>query len=216
VIGSTDAVVPITNFTTSPVRSTHLPFGRMRARARALGEKGETVFDSKKQGVRSRDRKFLIIEVLKVPLWLQVLIAMVLGLMTGLLLAPSGAGILSEAAVERVIPWIALPRNIFLALIKMVVIPLVFSFIVLGPASSPDPEFLRKAALRIFPYFVATTVIAVAIGISMALLFKPGRYTERSVGFQSLLKEPQSVLETPLQQQAARAQLSRAPTKSPR
>jgi Na+/H+-dicarboxylate symporter len=87
-------------------------------------------------------------------LWLQVLIAMALGLTTGLLLAPSGAGILSEHVVERVIPWIALSGNIFLALIKMVVIPLVFSSIVLGLASSPDPEFLRKAALRIFPYFV--------------------------------------------------------------
>ena len=39
-------------------------------------------------------------------------------LTTGLLLAPSGAGILSEHTVERVIPWIALPGNIFLALIK--------------------------------------------------------------------------------------------------
>ena len=115
---------------------------------------------------------------LKGPLWLQVLIAMALGLTTGLLLSPSGAGILSEAAVESVIPWIALPGNLFLALIKMVVIPLVFSSIVLGLASSPDPEFLRKAALRIFPYFVATTVVAVAIGISLALLFEPGRYID--------------------------------------
>jgi len=111
-----------------------------------------------------------MIKKLKGPLWLQVLIAMALGLMTGLLLAPSGAGFLSEPAVEHVIPWIALPGNIFLALIKMVVIPLVFTSIVLGLSSSPDPEFLRKAAFRIFPYFVATTVIAIAIGIGLALL----------------------------------------------
>jgi len=109
---------------------------------------------------------------------LQVLIAMALGLTTGLLLSPSGAGLLSEHAVGHVTPWIALPGNIFLALIKMVVIPLVFSSIVLGLVSSPDPEFLRKAALRIFPYFVATTVIAIAIGISLALLIKPGQYID--------------------------------------
>jgi len=101
---------------------------------------------------------------------------MALGLTTGLLLGPSGPGILSKHAVEHVIPWIALPGNMFLALIKMVVIPLVFSSIVLGLASSPDPEFLRKAALRIFPYFVATTVIAIAI--SLALLVKPGQYID--------------------------------------
>ena len=119
-----------------------------------------------------------MIKKLAGPLWLQVLIAMALGLTTGLLLAPSGAGILSEHAAGRVIPWIALPGNIFLALIKMVVIPLVFSSIVLVLSSLPDPEFLRKAALRIFPYFVATTVIAVAIGISLALLIKPGQYVD--------------------------------------
>ena len=73
-----------------------------------------------------------MIKNLKGRLWLQVLIAMALGLATGVLLAPSWAGILSEAAVERVIPWIALPGNIFLALIKMVVMPLVFGSIVLG------------------------------------------------------------------------------------
>jgi len=119
-----------------------------------------------------------MIKKLKGPLWLQVLIAMALGLTTGLLLAPSGVGILSEHAVGHVIPWIALPGNLFLALIKMVVIPLVLSSIVLGLSSSPDPEFLRKAALRIFPYFVATTVIAVAIGISLALLIEPGQYID--------------------------------------
>jgi hypothetical protein len=47
-----------------------------------------------------------------------VLIATALGLTTGLLLTPSGAGILSEHDVGHVIPWIALPGNIFLALIK--------------------------------------------------------------------------------------------------
>jgi len=69
------------------------------------------------------------------PLWLQVLIAMALGLTTGLLLGPSGAGILSEPAGEHVIPWIALPGNMFLALIKMVVIPLVFRGCLKSPGS---------------------------------------------------------------------------------
>jgi len=50
-----------------------------------------------------------MVKKLKGPLRLQVLIAMALGLTTGLLLAPSGAGILSEHAVGHVILWIALP-----------------------------------------------------------------------------------------------------------
>lgn len=109
-------------------------------------------------------------------LWFQVVIAMVLGLVTGLLLSPTGAGLMSERGVARAAPWIALPGNVFLALIKTVVIPLVLSSIVLGLTSSPDPKFLRKAAARIFPYFVGTTVVAIAIGMLVASVIKPGRY----------------------------------------
>ena len=83
---------------------------------------------------------------------------------------------LSEEAVAQSAPWIALPGNLFLALIKMVVIPLVFSSIVLGLTSSTDPDFLKKAAVRIFPYFIATTAVAVAIGIGLTLLIEPGKY----------------------------------------
>jgi Na+/H+-dicarboxylate symporter len=101
---------------------------------------------------------------------------MAVGLAAGLLLAPTGGGLLSEDSVAQSAPWIALPGNLFLAIIKMVVIPLVFSSIVLGLTSSTDPDFLKKAAVRIFPYFVATTVIAVAIGIGLALLIEPGKY----------------------------------------
>jgi|SRR5215471_6302520 len=113
---------------------------------------------------------------LKRQLWFQVLIAMMLGLVAGLLLAPTGAGMLTDKAVDYATPWIVLPGNVFLALIKMVVIPLGLSSIVLGLTSSPDPDFLKKAALRIFPYFVGTTVIAIGIGICLTLVIEPGRY----------------------------------------
>lgn len=115
---------------------------------------------------------------IKGKLWLQVLIAMALGLAVGLLLAPTGGGLLSENAVERTAPWIALPGNLFLALIKLVVMPLVLSSIVLGLASSPDPAFLRKASLRIFPYFIGTTVLAIGIGMALALIIRPGRFID--------------------------------------
>jgi Na+/H+-dicarboxylate symporter len=114
-------------------------------------------------------------------LWAQVLVAMVLGVGVGLILAPTGLGMLSKEAVERVAPWIALPGNLFLALIKLVVIPLVLSSIILGMASSPDPEFLKKAAVRIFPYFIGTTIAAIAIGMMLALALRPGKYIDSAL-----------------------------------
>ena len=68
-----------------------------------------------------------------------------LGLAVGLLLSPSGAGLLAEETAESTGPWIALPGNLFLALIKMVVIPLVLSSIILGLTSTEDADFLKKA-----------------------------------------------------------------------
>jgi proton glutamate symport protein len=123
----------------------------------------------------------IIMKGLTGQLWFQVLIAMMLGLAAGLLLTSTGAGMLSEKAVEHSAPWIALPGNVFLALIKMVVIPLVLSSIVLGLTSSTDQDFLKKAALRIFPYFVGTTVIAIGIGIGLTLFIEPGRYINADV-----------------------------------
>jgi Na+/H+-dicarboxylate symporter len=117
-----------------------------------------------------------MIGALKTKLWLQVVVAMGLGLAVGLLLSPSGAGLLAEETAESTGPWIALPGNLFLALIKMVVIPLVLSSIILGLTSTEDADFLKKASVRIFPYFVGTTVVAVGIGILLTLLIQPGKY----------------------------------------
>jgi len=107
-----------------------------------------------------------------------VLIAMVLGIGLGLLLSPSGVALLSREAAYDVAQWVALPGQLFLAMIQMVVIPLVISSIVLGIASSGDAAFLKKAGVRIVPYFVATTAIAVILGITVATLLRPGNYID--------------------------------------
>ena len=114
-------------------------------------------------------------------LWFQVMAAMALGVFLGILLAPTGAGLLSEKISEQIAPWIALPGNLFLSMIKMVVIPLVLTSIILGITSSDDKEFLKKVSLRIFPYFIATTMVATTIGASMATLLQPGKYIDSAL-----------------------------------
>jgi proton glutamate symport protein len=114
-------------------------------------------------------------------LWFQVMAAMALGVFLGILLAPTGAGLLSERLSEQIAPWIALPGNLFLSMIKMVVIPLVLTSIILGITSSDDKEFLKKVSLRIFPYFIATTMVATTIGASMATLLQPGKYIDSAL-----------------------------------
>ena len=116
--------------------------------------------------------------LLRAKLWAQILVAMALGIGVGLLLAPSGVGLLSAATATAVAEWVALPGGVFLGLIQMVVIPLVTTSIVLGLTSAGDPKFLAKVGMRIAPYFVATTTIAVAIGTALVLLIRPGDYID--------------------------------------
>lgn len=107
-------------------------------------------------------------------LWLKVVVGMVLGVATGLLLGPEVA--LLPAKVSRLlVSWLALPGQLFLALIQMIVIPLVFASVVRGLTASEDMEQLRRMGVRALLFFVITTVIATVVGIGLAILLRPGR-----------------------------------------
>lgn len=114
-------------------------------------------------------------------LWVQVVLGMVLGVLFGLLLSPSAFALSSEEFAFGIAPWVALIGNIFLALIKMVVIPLVMSSIVLGITSASNMSTLKSIGLKIAPYFVFTTVVAVIIGISISYLIQPGDFVSSSI-----------------------------------
>lgn len=114
-------------------------------------------------------------------LWFQVLLGMVLGVMVGLLLSPSAFALVPQEFAYTFAPWVALAGNIFLALIKMVVIPLIMSSIILGITSANDITTLKSLGLKIAPYFVCTTIVAVTIGIVITYLIQPGLYVSSAV-----------------------------------
>ncbi|UWN48214.1 Proton glutamate symport protein [Alcanivorax sp. ALC70] len=121
--------------------------------------------------------------LIRTRLWLQIIIAMVLGVAVGLPLSPESGGPLAlhgdtAAALGE---WLTLPGALFLNMIQMVVIPLVATSIILGLTSAGDADFLRRAAVRIVPYFVATTTVAVLIGLALALWLRPGDYVQRDL-----------------------------------
>lgn len=118
--------------------------------------------------------------LIRTKLWAQILLAMVAGIGVGLALSPSGAALVEEPTANLIAAWLALPGRLFLALIQMVVVPLVLTSIVLGIAAGGNTRFLRRIGVRIGPYFVMTTVVAVVIGASLALWIEPGQYVENS------------------------------------
>lgn len=60
-------------------------------------------------------------------------------------------------------------------------VPLVFASVIRGLAASGDMEQLRRIGLRLGIYFMVTTTIAIIIGISIALLIRPGHFIDSSL-----------------------------------
>ena len=65
--------------------------------------------------------------------------------------------------------------RLFIALIKMVVVPLVFFSLVVGVASLGDFRALGRLGGRTIGYFMMTTVAALTIGVTLANLIEPGK-----------------------------------------
>ena len=64
--------------------------------------------------------------------------------------------------------------QVFIRIIQMVVIPLVVSAIIIGVTSVGDNRQLGKFGTKMILYYGIITTIAVTIGASLALIFKPG------------------------------------------
>jgi DAACS family dicarboxylate/amino acid:cation (Na+ or H+) symporter len=80
-----------------------------------------------------------------------------------------------SAAVAWVLKYITIPvGQIFLRLLFMLVVPLIFSALVLGVAGMGDPRSLGRIGLKALTYTVVVSSIAVFIGVALVNLIKPG------------------------------------------
>jgi len=113
-------------------------------------------------------------------LWLKVLIGMFLGILIGILIGPSVS--LVERSTSAVIGnWLALPGQLFLVLIQMIVVPLVFASVILGLTATENIEQLKRLGFWVVGFFIITTAIAIIIGINLALLIKPGSFVDNEL-----------------------------------
>ncbi len=113
-------------------------------------------------------------ELISRKLWVKILLCLFLGLITGYLLGPEVAWVSRETS-KNISNWLALPGKVFLILMKMIVIPLVLSSVILGVIGSGSLKKLRFMSIRIIPYFVFTTAIAIIIGFATAFWIQPGK-----------------------------------------
>lgn len=85
-----------------------------------------------------------------------------------------GVGILLGIIFGEKIIAINFIGNLFLNLLKMLVVPLVFFSIANGATTFSDIKKLRNIGLKTLIYFVVTTILAGCVGILIAQIFKPG------------------------------------------
>ncbi|MDN5368452.1 MAG: hypothetical protein PWP05_1167 [Thermovirga sp.] len=93
-------------------------------------------------------------------LLLRILIGLVLG------------GIVGLVAGESIL-WVAPFGSLFVRLLKMIVMPVILTTLVVG-AASISPAELGKVGIKIVIYYLVTSAFAVAVGLLMGNVFKPG------------------------------------------
>ncbi|WP_283789269.1 dicarboxylate/amino acid:cation symporter [Bermanella sp. WJH001] len=110
-------------------------------------------------------------------LWLKVLIALLLGVVVGVILGPD-LNLVSAPVVKTITAWLALPGQVFLAIIQMIVVPLVMASIVRGLAANNNPDAMKKNGLIALIFIFASTALAAAVGILLALNIQPGHFID--------------------------------------
>jgi Na+/H+-dicarboxylate symporter len=107
----------------------------------------------------------------KIDLWKRVMLGLVLGLGTGLGLR---YGMGAEAGGAFAEGWIEWAGDLFLRLIRMLIVPLIFFTLVSGIIAMGDPKRLGSLGVRTLATYFGTTAIAVTLGLIMATIFRPG------------------------------------------
>ncbi len=107
----------------------------------------------------------------EIALWKRVIGALFAGLVAGLALRYGMGEAAGGAFAETWIAWIG---DLFLRLIRMLIVPLIFFTLVSGIIAMGDPKRLGSLGIRTLGLYFLTTAVAVTLGLAMATLFQPG------------------------------------------
>ena len=121
----------------------------------------------------------------KLSLIAKIGVGFIIGLILGFIIGPMAPN--SPFIADIVIPLLQLVGNIFLALLKMLIVPLVFFTLVAGVTSMESPDSLKKIGGFIVAFYLLSSLVFAAVGTAVALALRPGRGAEGVLG--SVVKE---------------------------
>ena len=111
-----------------------------------------------------------------IALWKRILLALVLGVIVGMIWGP-GASTIS---------WLG---DLFVRLIRMVVVPLVFVTLVSGVVAMGDPAKLGSLGAKTLAVYMLTTLAAIVIGLVLAAVLQPGVGVDLSAAAPTAVQE---------------------------
>ncbi len=104
----------------------------------------------------------------------QIILGLVAGLAYGVLAASQGWGDFTD---DWITPW----GTIFVNALKLIAVPLVLASLVTGVASLSDLKKLSRIGGKTIAIYVATTVVAVTLGLVVVNVLKPGHRVPESM-----------------------------------
>ena len=100
-------------------------------------------------------------------LYWQIIIGLVLGLIVGIVTAGLGwSGFTND--------WIKPFGTIFINLLKLIAVPLILASLITGVASLSDLKKLSRIGGKTIGIYLATTAVALVIGLALVNVFRPG------------------------------------------
>ncbi|MCR5558731.1 MAG: dicarboxylate/amino acid:cation symporter [Schwartzia sp.] len=97
---------------------------------------------------------------------IKIFIALLLAAFVGIFAGPEGLPFIKW--------WIAPIGTIFINLIKMMIVPVVFTSLVVGMTSLGDTKTLGRIGIKTVAIYLVTTAIAIVIGFAIASAVHPG------------------------------------------
>lgn len=112
-------------------------------------------------------------------LWVKIILGLILGVIFGTL-APQYAGYVKPVG------------DLFINSIKMLIVPLIFSSLLVGVTGMDDIKKMGRVGLKTFSLYLATTAFAITIGLAIGTILQPGAGLDYQVPAKSAITQSSS------------------------
>lgn len=116
-------------------------------------------------------------------LWVKIVLGLVLGVLFGAVAGDSA---------QMVKPI----GDLFINCIKMLIVPLIFSSLLVGVTGMNDPKQMGRVGLKTFALYLITTAVAITIGLGIGTIFQPGKGVDLGSTATIQIKEAQPLSQT--------------------